>query len=692
MNEKAEESRFYDRLAEFLAQRITIDPLKRVRNSVQENSWRQFKGTSTYRNVLELFMQEFSNRLASCMTSGGEKLEQHPNFRSVALTYRDQYCGETTARDQTVALSRAEFEQVLQASLADGGDTNHYPRLMVLIKDQYKVNGAVADELKVVFAECFETAFKLVPERASSEQREEAADVPSRGPLAPSGGGSAKKPVPDSTLKEQLEHVSITTSVPAPKSTSLATAAAESCSLEHLKAFNNPTAYPPAGALTDQKEVKVQEIPASAPKTMELSPKPVQESTVPAATPWLYKPIPHGPDKHDEYDGRSGKSTQGHAIVGGRVRGKKHKHEGTNCDDWFEFAASGPWTIMAVSDGGGSYKFSRIGARISSQTVVARLVASLSGLEFAELGALAAAAKPEEFPVVVEKYRALVGGAIKSAMRDALQQVLKRIGELNSGLEYHSQASGGSLKPLTLRDFYATLLVAVHVPLQVAEKTYSFVMGCGCGDGMIGVISKSADPAKACTLLMKADSGDFSGETEFLNEKALQDDAVQSRLYPALFGELRALILMTDGVADDYFPNNPGIAATYADLILNRIVPAPASASDPPAVTRLQDMKVQPVHELGRITPNVSVYRILPEGPKQVQVASLEKLGEQLGLKPENLATSYELLGDAVRSCPDPTPDITSSEDRLVHWLDSYTVRGSFDDRTLLVMTPPTFP
>src|SRR5207237_7970690 len=64
-----------------------------------------------------------------------------------------------------------------------------------------------------------------------------------------------------------------------------------------------------------------------------------------SASAWKYLPPPNNePDPHAEYDARMGFSPEGWPILAARVRGKKHKHEGTHCDDWFEFATAGPWT------------------------------------------------------------------------------------------------------------------------------------------------------------------------------------------------------------------------------------------------------------------------------------------------------------------------------------------------------------
>src|SRR4051794_10276990 len=82
------------------------------------------------------------------------------------------------------------------------------------------------------------------------------------------------------------------------------------------------------------------------------------EIEIPSAVPaWNDMPVPDGPDRHDESSSRSLRLPREFSLVGARVRGKKHKHEGTNCDDWFEFAVSGAWTIIAVSDGAGSRPF-----------------------------------------------------------------------------------------------------------------------------------------------------------------------------------------------------------------------------------------------------------------------------------------------------------------------------------------------
>ena len=105
-----------------------------------------------------------------------------------------------------------------------------------------------------------------------------------------------------------------------------------------------------------------------------------EEVTGHTANLWKYLPIPsHEPEPVPEYINGTVKFP-GSKVVAARVRGKKHKHEGTNCDDWYEVANYERMTFIAVSDGAGSKKFSRIGARESCKAAIGFLVSSFEKL------------------------------------------------------------------------------------------------------------------------------------------------------------------------------------------------------------------------------------------------------------------------------------------------------------------------
>ena len=58
------------------------------------------------------------------------------------------------------------------------------------------------------------------------------------------------------------------------------------------------------------------------------------------ASLWRYRTVAeNGTELHTEYHCKRTRTGVGE-IIGARVRGKKHKHEGTNCDDWFETAVA----------------------------------------------------------------------------------------------------------------------------------------------------------------------------------------------------------------------------------------------------------------------------------------------------------------------------------------------------------------
>ena len=98
------------------------------------------------------------------------------------------------------------------------------------------------------------------------------------------------------------------------------------------------------------------------------------------ASLWQYNPVPESePEPFPEYLTRFYKNDTVE-IIGARVRGKKHKHEGTNCDDWFEFEVGTNATYIAVSDGAGSKKYSRIGAKCACKAAVGYLKSTIEEL------------------------------------------------------------------------------------------------------------------------------------------------------------------------------------------------------------------------------------------------------------------------------------------------------------------------
>jgi hypothetical protein len=348
----------------------------------------------------------------------------------------------------------------------------------------------------------------------------------------------------------------------------------------------------------------------------------------PANSQWVDRPVPaQEPHAHSVSAAAAKITAEHYGLLGARVRGKKHKHEGTNCDDWFEIETSGDWALVAVADGAGSYKYSRIGARVSCERAIEVLREGLSLLHLPE--------RPSADGLTARD----ADGVILDPDVAAIQSILHRaVGEAAAAVDNKAVALGGELaQAITPNDLSATLLLAVHTTLLVGGQRQSLVVACQIGDGVIAAVW--ADDA--VTLLGQADSGDYSGETEFLTSRRLREAANLPRRTFALVGAPRAILVMTDGVGDDYFPPDPGMARLYADLVQNGILRTGGRAGPvaPPPASSVDAAD-------GRLDSHVQAPTT--DGPERAEAAS--------------------------------------PEERLRRWLDAYHVRGSFDDRTLVVL------
>jgi hypothetical protein len=396
------------------------------------------------------------------------------------------------------------------------------------------------------------------------------------------------------------------------------------------------------------------------PPAAPVAPAPIQSQ-------WQYLPLPENePDPHTEFACSDGRSPEKFEILGARVRGKKHKHDGTHCDDWYSFNNAGKWTILAVSDGGGSYRFSRVGAEASCKAVTESLTRRLEKHEIQHRDVWEASSF--QAPDVQHVYESLVGAVI-----DAWEAVKAAVQQRESNPEYEKILG----RPLTTKDLYCTLLVTVHTTVRYQDADRSLIFGLAVGDGMMAAVDQNG----ISRLLMTPDSGEHSGEVRFLDQREVDPEKLRAKIFPVLCN-LRALILMTDGVADDYFPNDPGMTWLYGDLVLNGVLPVPPGA-DKDVSAALAGSSIPSEAELAKV--NCATEFELPRLDKslhRVSIRSISALADKLGLPAEEVVRRAPLLaagrgGSASGKKP---------EELLQDWLDSYHVRGSFDDRTLLVM------
>lgn len=379
------------------------------------------------------------------------------------------------------------------------------------------------------------------------------------------------------------------------------------------------------------------------------------------ASLWRYKTVSEdGTERHDESHGKH-TSNSSCEIIGARVRGKKHKHEGTNCDDWFETAQTEDCAIAVVADGAGSKQLSRIGARVSCESAVEFLKRELSELFSSEPGIkeqLSSEIGGEPFMAACGKLAALMKGAASAAFN----AVISQLKEVYSDENYITSLGRNPV----LADMGCTFLAAAAVPLMVNGERQNFVITVQIGDGCIAAIDSAADHSSCFKLLGEADSGAYSGETDFLSEKNVSEGVI-ARKTRISRGKSDIIMLMSDGVADDYFPAQPMMKRLYLDLCLNGILPIKGECGEP--------LPPEPV-KFPSVTPEQQPVAV--QYAKQLLRDNSEEAVNELwdaraDLKPHSLEAWGCSLGE-------------SPEQRLVSWLDNYNERGSFDDRTLVVL------
>ena len=393
--------------------------------------------------------------------------------------------------------------------------------------------------------------------------------------------------------------------------------------------------------------------------------KPLSDAEVLAQTAqkWKYKAVPPlAPEPAPEIRSAEEKYSCSR-IVGARVRGKKHKHEGTNCDDWFATAAVGDVTLAAVADGAGSRPFSRIGARVSCEAAIQFLEQEFSRLQRSELQheAIMAALKGPMDSDAFGTAAGMLCTFVQQAVARAVRAVEEAFAERRDNRDFSVPG-----RDLQLGDFACTLLVTVAVP--AGEDEY-LLISCQVGDGAIVSLDTEGQFPQKARLLSEADSGEFSGQTEFItSDRFKQLPVLQSRTRVHR-GRSRLVMLMTDGVADDYHPNDTQIVQLYYDLIANGILEAPAGKGQ-----ELPDMEL----------PEPAAYPWVNNQDVLIPFNYTDRIMEATGLSLADLWEHREVLSRADAKLPKPRPQ--SASERLATWLDNYVQRGSFDDRTLVLM------
>lgn len=405
---------------------------------------------------------------------------------------------------------------------------------------------------------------------------------------------------------------------------------------------------------------------------MDNQPKKVRsdrEVTEYTASLWKYKAVPPKervpePAPENRFENHTIGRFQ---VIAARVRGKKHKHEGSNCDDWFETENIDGMFVSAVSDGAGSKKFSRIGASTACKTAIFYFKVHWERLLKAH-PTIQKDLTSDMSSRTFSEAATLLANLVQDSMLAAREAVVSAY-ESRHGYERYTNIVG---RELQLKDFSCTLLLTVAVPFEETGET--LIVACQVGDGITAAVNVRESFDKAVTLLGVPDSGKFSGETDFLTSSKFAVKKNLASRTKLSRKPIDFIFSMTDGVADDYDPNELHMRRLYFDLLINRVLPFPKekiqsleaeanfSVPEPRSYPRIDDKEV---HELVPIqyTSELCTSREL----------SLQQLWE-------NFAPLWAMAQKI------PLNENRNSAARLREWLDNYTIRGSFDDRTLVIL------
>lgn len=382
--------------------------------------------------------------------------------------------------------------------------------------------------------------------------------------------------------------------------------------------------------------------------------------TAHTAAMWKYKPVPESPEPYPE-SVCSSEQGGGFSITAASVRGKKHKHDGTNCDDRYAYEIIDDAVIAVVSDGAGSKLFSRIGAKAACEAVIRYTKARLGAIRRDNPDFLSTLGLPLDNPDF-----ASVCGQLAAMLRDSYAEAFAAVEaafEKRKELPEFEQAAGRTPE---LKDFSCTLLAALIIPVETANGKEYLTASVQLGDGMIAGVDETTD--NPLILLGTADGGNFSGETEFLTSEQFRNpESLMSRT-KIRRGRLTSLLLMSDGVADDYYPNNPQILRLVLDLKMNDIL----GISDAELITELN-------------VPEPVSYPWVNDGDVKYALQYAKNVIAETELTLEQLWADKHTQKKASLGSFDIVHDRDKAE-MLKIWLDNYVERGSFDDRTLLII------
>ncbi len=220
-------------------------------------------------------------------------------------------------------------------------------------------------------------------------------------------------------------------------------------------------------------------------------------------------------------------------IAAASRRGRSHEHAGSFRDDDFyiNHCQETGWSVMLVADGAGSAVNSREGSRIAVQTAGDYLFNQLSGVKGVRL----------------KEHITTWEGSDQQATINAMLHHFKQA----ATLAVNSIQNEAICAEQPVKSYSTTLLATV----ALRTDNELFAAAFWLGDGAIGAYS----PSGKVRILGNPDSGEYAGQTRFLDQSIIADPSFTGRISVGKWNDVSHLILMTDGVSDPLFETDNGL-------------------------------------------------------------------------------------------------------------------------------------
>ncbi|HBK8247757.1 TPA: protein phosphatase 2C domain-containing protein [Salmonella enterica subsp. enterica serovar Typhimurium] len=241
-------------------------------------------------------------------------------------------------------------------------------------------------------------------------------------------------------------------------------------------------------------------------------------------------------------------------IAAASRRGRSHEHAGSFRDDDFyiNHCQETGWSVMLVADGAGSAVNSREGSRIAVMTAGDYLFNQLSGVKGVRL----------------KEHITTWEGSDQQATINAMLHHFKQA----ATLAVNSIQNEAICAEQPVKSYSTTLLATV----ALRTENELFAAAFWLGDGAIGAYS----PSDKVRILGNPDSGEYAGQTRFLDQSIIADPSFTGRISVGKWNDVSHLILMTDGVSDPLFETDNGLRSDEKwTRLINEISPILADAS-----------------------------------------------------------------------------------------------------------------